>query len=137
MLDQPLKQWLKRGRGKREEEGNTKIWISRERKELFRWNKKHLSNFLKGYHLVIWSKPKISYKIADTSFKVTLFYICINFYIKVLLRFFCLFFKKLPALWNFWICHWNRIYKIYCVFQIVSYFQSFASSTRHSPSDFQ
>ena len=24
--------------------------ISRERKELFRWNKKHFSEFLKGYH---------------------------------------------------------------------------------------
>ena len=34
----------------------TKIWISRERKELFRWNKKHFSEILKGYHL-------------DTSFK--------------------------------------------------------------------
>ena len=30
----------------------TKIWISRERKELFRWNKKHFSWFLKGYRLV-------------------------------------------------------------------------------------
>ena len=36
-----------KGRGK-----ITKIWISRERKELFRWNKKHLSQFLKGYYLV-------------------------------------------------------------------------------------
>ena len=33
-LDQPLKQWLT-GR-KRGEDGNTKILISRERKELFR-----------------------------------------------------------------------------------------------------
>ena len=39
-------------RGKRGEDKNTKIWISRERKELFRWNKKHLSKFLKGYDLV-------------------------------------------------------------------------------------
>ena len=49
-LDQPLKEWLtgrKRGKDK-----NTKTWISRERKDLFRWNKKHFSNFLKGYHLV-------------------------------------------------------------------------------------
>ena len=38
MLDQPLKQWLT-GR-KRGEDLNTKIWISREWKELFRWNKK-------------------------------------------------------------------------------------------------
>ena len=30
----------------------TKIWISLERKELFRWNKRHFSQFLKGYHLV-------------------------------------------------------------------------------------
>ena len=49
MLAQPLKQWLT-GR-KRGEDGNTKMWISRERKELFRWNKKHFSQFLKGYHL--------------------------------------------------------------------------------------
>ena len=28
----------------------TKIWISWERKELFRWNKKHFSYFLKAYH---------------------------------------------------------------------------------------
>ena len=34
------------------EGGNTKIWISWERKELFIWNKKHFSYFLKGYHLV-------------------------------------------------------------------------------------
>ena len=34
-LNQPLKQWLtRRKRGKEE---NTKTWISRERKELFRW----------------------------------------------------------------------------------------------------
>ena len=48
-LDQPLKEWLtgrKRGKDK-----NTKTWISRERKDLFRGNKKHFSNFLKGYHL--------------------------------------------------------------------------------------
>ena len=30
----------------------TKTWISWEWKELFRWNKKHFSYFLKGYHLV-------------------------------------------------------------------------------------
>ena len=34
------------------EDENTKIWISWERKELFRWNKKHFSWFLKGYNLV-------------------------------------------------------------------------------------
>ena len=38
IFHQPLKQWLT-GR-KRGEDGNTKIWISQERKELFRWNKK-------------------------------------------------------------------------------------------------
>ena len=37
-MDQALKQWVT-GR-KRGEDGNTKIGISRERKELFRWNKK-------------------------------------------------------------------------------------------------
>ena len=41
LLDQPLKQWLTGE--KRGEDENTKIWISRERKELFRWNKKYLS----------------------------------------------------------------------------------------------
>ena len=49
-LDQPLKQSLagvKRGENK-----NTKTWISQEWKELFRWNKKSFSCFLKGYHLV-------------------------------------------------------------------------------------
>ena len=40
-LDQLLKQSLT-GRTRGEDE-NTKIWISRERKELFRWNKKHFS----------------------------------------------------------------------------------------------
>ena len=34
--------------GKRREDENTKIWISRERKELFPWNRKHFSKFLKG-----------------------------------------------------------------------------------------
>ena len=50
IFGQPLKQCLTGG--KREEDGNTKIWISRERKELFRWNKKHFLWFLKGYHLM-------------------------------------------------------------------------------------
>ena len=30
-------------REKREEDGNTKVWITRERTELFRWNKKPFS----------------------------------------------------------------------------------------------
>ena len=29
--------------GENGEDENTQIWISRERKELFRWNKKHFS----------------------------------------------------------------------------------------------
>ena len=41
IFDYPVKQRLT-GR-KRVEDGNTKIWISQERKELFRWNKKHFS----------------------------------------------------------------------------------------------
>ena len=41
IFEKRVKQWLT-GR-KTEEDGNTKIWISRERKELFRWNKKHFS----------------------------------------------------------------------------------------------
>ena len=44
-----LKQWPT-GR-KRGEDGNTKIWISWARKELFRWNKKQFSQSMKGYHL--------------------------------------------------------------------------------------
>ena len=40
-LKQPLKQW-QTGK-KRGEEENIKIWISREWKKLFRWNKKHFS----------------------------------------------------------------------------------------------
>ena len=39
-------------REKRGEDEKTRIWISLEQKELFRWNKKHCSEFLKGYHLV-------------------------------------------------------------------------------------
>ena len=39
-------------REKRGEDENTENWISRERKELFRWNKKYLSKFLMGYHFV-------------------------------------------------------------------------------------
>ena len=35
-------------RRKREEDRNTKIWISRERKELFRWNKKHFFIVFEG-----------------------------------------------------------------------------------------
>ena len=50
IFDQPPGQW--RTRGKRGEDRNTKISISREQKELFRWNKKHCSWFLKGYHLM-------------------------------------------------------------------------------------
>ena len=50
VLNQALKHWLTRR--KRGEHGNTEILISREWKKLFRWNKKHFSKFLKGYHLV-------------------------------------------------------------------------------------
>ena len=45
-----LKKWLTRE--KIGEDKNTKDWISREQKEIFRWNKKHFSRFLKDYHLV-------------------------------------------------------------------------------------
>ena len=33
-------------RGKRGEDENTKVWISQEWKDLFRWNKKHFSQGL-------------------------------------------------------------------------------------------
>ena len=37
-MDQALKQWKGNQRKrKRGEDGNTRTWISRERKELFRW----------------------------------------------------------------------------------------------------
>ena len=39
-------------REKKREEGNTKIWISRDQKELFWWNTKPFSYLFKGYHLV-------------------------------------------------------------------------------------
>ena len=39
-------------REKEGKDGNTKIWICQERKELFRWNKKHFLQLLKGYYLV-------------------------------------------------------------------------------------
>ena len=48
IFDRPPKQWPT-GR-KRRKDRNTKNWISRERKELFGWNKKQFSLFLKGYH---------------------------------------------------------------------------------------
>ena len=63
IFDHHLKQWpTGRKRGK---DRNAKNWISRERKELFRWNKKDFLQILKGYHLV---KNEKLVKIADTSF---------------------------------------------------------------------
>ena len=44
MSDHPLKQWLKKSM----EDGNTKVWIWWEWKQLFWWNKKHISKLLKG-----------------------------------------------------------------------------------------
>ena len=50
IFDHRLKQWpTGRKRGK---DSNTKMWISQERKKLFRWNQKHFSKISKGYHLV-------------------------------------------------------------------------------------
>ena len=42
-LNQPLKQWLT-GK-KRGEDEYTKVWISGEQKELFKWDKKQFSVF--------------------------------------------------------------------------------------------
>ena len=50
-------------REKKEGKTNIKIEISQERKEFFRWNKKHFSWLFKGIH----SLEK--WKIGDTSFK--------------------------------------------------------------------
>ena len=63
-LDQDLKQWLT-GR-KIGEHRNTKNWISRERKEFFRWNKKYISYVLKDCHLV---KNNFLKKIAETALR--------------------------------------------------------------------
>ena len=41
IFNHPLKQWPTSR--KREKDRNTKNWISRERKGLFRWNNKHIS----------------------------------------------------------------------------------------------
>ena len=48
---------------KKEEDGNIKIWISPERKEIFRWKIKH---FHSSRRAIIWWKIKICKKIADT-----------------------------------------------------------------------
>ena len=49
-------------REKRGEDEYTKTRISRERKELFRWNKKHFSQFLNGLSfgekIKIWKKQR-------------------------------------------------------------------------------
>ena len=58
-----LRQLMTSSRRKRGEDGNTKNWISREGKELFRWNKKHFSWLFRDYHLAK------KWKIAGTSFK--------------------------------------------------------------------
>ena len=50
IFDQPLKQWLREA--KRGEDRNTKIWISWERKQLFRWNKKS-HYYHTTYHFII------------------------------------------------------------------------------------
>ena len=34
---------------KKEQTENTKIWMSWEQKEFFRWNKKYFSQLIKGY----------------------------------------------------------------------------------------
>ena len=49
--------------GKNGKYENTKIWISGERKELFRWNK-HFSYLRRA---IIWWKIKIWWKITGTS----------------------------------------------------------------------
>ena len=64
IFNHPPKQWpTGRKKGK---DRYTKIWISQERNELFRWNKKHFHRF---WRAIIWWKIKIWWKIADTSFK--------------------------------------------------------------------
>ena len=63
ILDQPLKQWLT-GR-KSGEDGNTKIWISWERKELSDEIKYIFHIF---WRAIIWLKIKKWWKIVDTSF---------------------------------------------------------------------
>ena len=60
-------------RGKRGEDENTKVWISQEWKDLFRWNKKHFSHSF--WRAIIWWEIKIWYKIADISLKGCIHYI--------------------------------------------------------------
>ena len=54
--------------GERGKDGNTKIWISQEQKELFTWHKKHFSWFFEG---LSFGEKKII-KIADQSFEVSI-----------------------------------------------------------------
>ena len=55
------------GKCGKEEKKPPKIWISRERKELFRWNKKH---FIVFEGLSFGENIKNWQKIVDTSFKL-------------------------------------------------------------------
>ena len=54
-------------RGKRGEGASTKVWISREQKVLFRWNKNIFISFWKA--IVRW-EIQIWWKIMDASFKL-------------------------------------------------------------------
>ena len=56
---------------KREENIIQKFELSQEPKELFRWKKKHLSKFLKGYYLV-----KIKTLLKNSELKLLLLTIC-------------------------------------------------------------
>ena len=76
IFDHPLKQWpTGRKHGK---DRNANIRISQERKELFRWNKKHFSKFLKGYHLVkkikIWWRQRTQALSRKNSKQISITY---------------------------------------------------------------
>ena len=85
IFDHPLKQ-CSTGR-KRGKVRNTKNWISWERKELFRWNKKHFSLLSKSNHLVkIWKKRAQALKIIYPFFMNCIFWVfAISFYLFLVL----------------------------------------------------
>ena len=64
IFNHPPKQWPT-GR-KREKDRNIKNWISREWKELFRWNKMIFHSFWRA--IILWKNKNVM-KIVDTSFK--------------------------------------------------------------------
>ena len=53
---------------KRGESRNTKTWMSQERKELFRWSKRHFSYLFKGY--ILCKKKNDGHKLEEEPWKI-------------------------------------------------------------------